>query len=128
VPAQEREVVHHGLDDHYRCVLDEPIPALGGQTPRAAAKTAKGRGVVMAWLRTLEKHAGRQKPKDPMASYDFDWLWREMGVEALQHWAALAPRSPAPERRTRWSAVSGLMQQDIALLECWRTDRGPCNL
>lgn len=83
-PEQEREVVHQGLNDHYRRVLDEPIPALGGETPRAAAKAAKGRAAVVAWLKTLENHSGRQKPGDPMASYDFGWLWRELGVEALR--------------------------------------------
>jgi len=83
-PEQERALLHQTLDDHYRRVLDEPIPALGGKTPRAAAKTAKGRGAVVAWLKTLENHSGRQKPGDPMASYDFGWLWQELDVEALR--------------------------------------------
>ncbi len=83
-PEQEREVVHQGLDAHYRRVLDEPIPALGGKTPRAAAKTANGRGAVVAWLKTLENHSGRQQTGDPMTSYDFGWLWRELGVETLR--------------------------------------------
>ena len=39
--------------DHYRKTLDEPIPALGGQTPRKAVKTAKGRKKVIAWLKML---------------------------------------------------------------------------
>lgn len=83
-PEHEREVVHQGLDAHYHRVLYEPIPALGGKTPRAAAKTAKGRAAVVAWLKTLENHSGRQKPGDPMASYDFGWLWRELGLETLR--------------------------------------------
>jgi len=81
---QERALLHQTLDTHYRRVLDEPIPALGGETPRAAAKTAKGRGPVVAWLKTLENHSGRQKPGDPMGSYDFGWLWRELGIEAMR--------------------------------------------
>jgi hypothetical protein len=83
-PEQERTLVQQMLDDHYRRVLDEPIPALGGMTPRAAAKTAKGRAAVVVWLKTLENHSGQQKPGDPMASYDFGWLWRELGVETLR--------------------------------------------
>jgi hypothetical protein len=83
-PEQERTLVQQMLDDHYRRVLDEPIPALGGKTPRAAAKTAKGRAAVVVWLKTLENHSGRQKPGDPMASYDFGWLWGELGVEDLR--------------------------------------------
>ena len=57
----------------------------GSKTPRAATKTAKGRAAVVVWLKTLENHSGRQKPGDPMASYDFGWLWRELGVKALRH-------------------------------------------
>ena len=83
-PEQEHTLVQQMLDDHYRRVLDEPIPSLGGKTPRAAAETTKGRAAVVAWLKTLENHSGRQKPGDPMASYDFGWLWRELGVEALR--------------------------------------------
>ena len=83
-PEQEQALVRQMLDDHYRRVLDEPIPALGGKTPRAAAKTAKGRAAVVVWLKTLENHSGRQKPGDPMASYDFGWLWGELGVEDLR--------------------------------------------
>jgi hypothetical protein len=83
-PEQERKLVHQGLDDHYRRVLDEPVPALGGKSPRAAAKTAKGREKVAAWLKMLENHAARRGPGDPMASYDIGWMWRELGVEALR--------------------------------------------
>lgn len=83
-PEQERAIVHQGLDDHYRRVLDEPIPTLGGKSPRAAAKTVKGREKVAAWLKSLENHAAHREPGDPMASYDIGWMWRELGVEALR--------------------------------------------
>ena len=33
-PDEERSIVHQVLTDHYRKTLDEPIPALGNQTPR----------------------------------------------------------------------------------------------
>jgi hypothetical protein len=83
-PEEERALVHQGLDDHYRRVLDEPIPALGGKSPLAAAKTPKGREKVAAWLKILENHMARQEPGNPMASYDVGWIWRELGVEALR--------------------------------------------
>ena len=83
-PEQERKLVHQGLDDHYRRVLDEPVPALGGKSPRAAAKTAKGREKVAAWLKMLENHAARREPGDPIGSYDVGWMWRELRVEALR--------------------------------------------
>ena len=68
------------LTDHFRKTLDEPIPALGNQTPRNAVKTAKGRTKVIAWLKMLENQSAQQRPEDPMGAYDFTWLWRELGV------------------------------------------------
>src|SRR5271157_2981826 len=79
-PDEERSIVHQALTDHYRRTLDEPIPALGNQTPRKAVKTAKGRKKVIAWLKMLENQAAQQRPEDPMGAYDFTWLWRELGV------------------------------------------------
>lgn len=83
-PEQERALVHQTLDDHYRRIMDEPIPALGGKSPRAAARTPKGREKVAAWLKTLENHGAHRPPDDPMASYDVGWMWEELGVEALR--------------------------------------------
>ncbi|WP_270933824.1 hypothetical protein [Falsiroseomonas oryzae] len=83
-PEQERVLLHQTLDEHYRRVLDEPIPALGGKSPRAAAQTPKGREKVAAWLKTLENHAAHRAPGDPMGSYDVRWMWAELGVETLR--------------------------------------------
>jgi hypothetical protein len=83
-PKDERALVRQTLDDHYRRVLDEPIPALCGKSPRAAARTAKGRQKVVAWLKLLENHAAQRQAGDPLASYDLSWMWRELGVETLR--------------------------------------------
>lgn len=84
-PEVEREIVHKMLDRQYLAVLDEAVPALGGTSPRAAASTPKGRAKVAAWLKTLENHSGRVRdPADPMASYDFTWVWRELNVLPLR--------------------------------------------
>lgn len=83
-PDQQKTLVSQALDDHYRRVVDEPVPALGGRSPRAAARTPKGREKVAAWLKTLENRAARQPPDDPIANYDFSWMWRELGVEELR--------------------------------------------
>jgi hypothetical protein len=40
-PEDERELIRQSLDNHYQHILDQPIPALGGKSPRAAAKTPK---------------------------------------------------------------------------------------
>lgn len=81
-PEQESALVHQALDEHYRRVLDEPIPALGGKSPRAAAKAPAGREKVAAWLKTLENHAANRPLSDPMGSYDVGWMWRELGLQA----------------------------------------------
>jgi hypothetical protein len=83
-PEEERQVVHAALDQHYRRQLDEPIPALGNISPRRAAKSAKGREKLVAWLKLLENHAARHDPTDPMGSYDLSWIWRELDVADLR--------------------------------------------
>jgi hypothetical protein len=79
-PDEQRAIVHQSLTDHYRKTLDEPIPSLDNQSPRKAVKTAKGRKKVIAWLKMLENHSARQGPDDPMGSYDFTWMWQELGL------------------------------------------------
>ena len=47
-----------------------------------AARTPAGREKLVTWLKFLENRSGSQtNPTDPMATYDFGWLWRELGVE-----------------------------------------------
>ncbi len=78
---ERRTIIHDGLERHYRDLLDEPIPALGNKSPRAAVRTAKGRARVVDWLKTLENHTAKSAGhNDEMATYDFSWLWTELGV------------------------------------------------
>jgi hypothetical protein len=81
----QTKLVHAALDKQYRALLDQPVPMLGNRTPRAAARTAHGRDKLAAWLKHLENRS-RQHPDagDPMASYDFAWLWRELKVTNLR--------------------------------------------
>ncbi len=83
-PEEERAVIRQALDDHYRGVLDERIPMLGNRSPRAAARTAKGRDLVVGWLKSLENHSAGLGTDDPMGGYDFGWMWRELGLEELR--------------------------------------------
>ncbi|MBK1660260.1 hypothetical protein [Paracraurococcus ruber] len=84
-PNDERALIRQTLEDHYRNIIDQPIPSLGGKTPRAAAKSPKGREKVVAWLKTLENHSAKRPAGDPIGEYDFGWMWRELGVEGLRH-------------------------------------------
>jgi hypothetical protein len=79
-PNEERRIIHQGLTDHYLRTLDEPIPSLGNQSPRKAAKTGKGQEKVIGWLKMLENHSAQQGRDDPVGSYDFTWIWKELGL------------------------------------------------
>ena len=79
---ERRTIIHDGLHRHYRDLLDQPIPVLGNKSPRAAVKTAKGRAKVVDWLKTLENHTANSG--DEMATYNFSWLWTELGVDELR--------------------------------------------
>lgn len=78
-------LVHAMLDKQYREILDQPVGMLGDIAPRAAIRTKNGREKVAEWLKYLEnRSASSQNPQDPMATYDFGWMWRELNVENLR--------------------------------------------
>ena len=84
-PEIATPVVHAMLDKQYRETLDEPVGMIGDVSPRAAVKTAEGREKVADWLKFLEnRSASYSDPKDPMATYDFGWMWRELGIQDLR--------------------------------------------
>ncbi|MFT5085404.1 MAG: hypothetical protein ACI9Y1_003465, partial [Lentisphaeria bacterium] len=65
------------MGQHYRNILDDPIPMLGGKTPRECAKDPQSREQVTRWLKSLEK---RSAPQDVTSEldYDFEWMWKEL--------------------------------------------------
>jgi hypothetical protein len=85
-PEVQTKLVHDMLDRQYRSLLDEPVPMLGDISPRAAARSARGRTDLAVWLKNLENHSrNAPEPNDPMATYDFSWLWRELKIEHLRN-------------------------------------------
>ena len=85
-PDVQAKLVHAMLDKQYRALLDEPIPMLGDVSPRAAARSAQGRRNLAAWLKHIENRSrNAPDPNDPMATYDFTWLWRELNLEQLRN-------------------------------------------
>lgn len=85
-PEVQTELVHDMLDRQYRSLLNEPVPMLGDISPRAAARSARGRTNLAVWLKHLENHSSQvPDPNDPMATYDFTWLWRELKIEHLRN-------------------------------------------
>ena len=83
-PEIQTKLVHATLDKQYRALLEQPVPMLGNLTPRAAARTKSGRQKLAVWLKHLENRSQQPAATDPMATYDFAWLWRELRVEDLR--------------------------------------------
>ncbi len=84
-PEIAEQAVHQFMDRQYRETLDQPVSMLGNKTPRQAAKSAAGRQKVAEWLKYLENQSSRQpNPADPMATYNFEWMWHELGVVDLR--------------------------------------------
>ncbi len=76
-------MTHEFLDQHYRDTLDQPVPSLGGKSPRQSVRSAAGKKAVVAWLKLLENRtAGQRNPH--LAEYDFSWMWEELALEALR--------------------------------------------
>jgi hypothetical protein len=81
---EERAVLHATLDRHYMNLLDEPVPMLGNTSPFSAAKTARGREKLVAWLKVLENGAARHASGTSMGDYDLSWMWEELGITELR--------------------------------------------
>jgi hypothetical protein len=79
-PAIAMQITHDYMDKHYRETLDAPVPALGGKSPRQAVRTAAGREKLTQWLKLLENRSD-QHGEDPIAKYDFSWMWTELGLQ-----------------------------------------------
>ena len=66
-------------EKHYRSWVDEKIPALGGRTPREAARgNAKDREALALLLADLENHEARVPEAQRL---DVSALRRELGLE-----------------------------------------------
>jgi hypothetical protein len=82
---EHRAIIHETMDRHYRETLNEPVPALGNKSPRAAVKTKSGRAKVVNWLKMLENRSAEAgESNHAMASYSFDWMWAELGIAELR--------------------------------------------
>lgn len=80
----EIRIVRDAMDAHYRETLDLPVKMLGGVSPHAAVRTAKGKEKVAAWLKHIENQNHRS-PNEAMAGYDFTWMWQELRILDRRH-------------------------------------------
>jgi len=74
------ELTAQFYEDHYRKWVDEPLPALGGRTPRAAARLGSARPKLIALLKSMENMSARQR-RESQPTYNFGWMWGELGLE-----------------------------------------------
>lgn len=65
---------------NYRSWSDTPLPALGGRTPRHAARLKTTRPQLVALLKDMETRVERQR-REGRPAYDFTWMWQELGLE-----------------------------------------------
>ncbi|MGH7366119.1 MAG: SEC-C metal-binding domain-containing protein [Candidatus Rokuibacteriota bacterium] len=79
-PAVQAQVVGAYYEQHYRAWVDTPLPALGGQAPREAARSRAGRPRVVALLKDMESLSARQR-REGHPAYDFGWMWGELGLD-----------------------------------------------
>lgn len=77
-PPGAAQIVRSFKERHYRNWADEALPALNGQTPRQAMRSAAGRERVDVLLKDMENRESRL-PEDHR--YDFKHLRRELGLE-----------------------------------------------
>ena len=85
IPPHEMErIVHDMLTREYTKTLDEPVPALSHKTPRVLACTKAGRVKGADWLKYIENGAAKSGTADPMGTYDFTWMWEELGLSDLR--------------------------------------------
>ena len=73
-------LLHPRLERHYRRSLDEPIPMLGDVSPRMAVQSEEGRERVITWLKYLENTEERHARETGQPTFDFTWMWRELGI------------------------------------------------
>ncbi len=78
-PADEVRLLSDFAAKHLRRWLDEPLPALGGETPREAADGER-RGDVIRLVRGIENRADRDRRHGKPAA-DIVWLRAELAID-----------------------------------------------
>lgn len=77
----DREMVQEIYRKIYSGWADEPIPALGGETPRQAVESAEGREKVIELLKLYEgdeRNKAQQEDREPAS---FQFLWDAVGLD-----------------------------------------------
>ncbi len=78
-PVEERRLLSGFMTDHMRRWLDEPLPALGGETPREAAMGER-RDDVLRLVRRIENQADRSRRRGEPGVH-VEWLRAELAID-----------------------------------------------
>ena len=65
-------------EEHMRHWLDDSIPALGGLTPREAARLPRERAKLETLLKEFEQHESHLPEEQRI---DLRWVWEALGFE-----------------------------------------------
>jgi hypothetical protein len=82
-PAVEQQVLADYYEQTYRKFPDERVPALGGMTPRAAARDPSRRQHLIAVMKT-HLHGLDELKRDRGVAVDIGWLLDELGLPELK--------------------------------------------
>ncbi len=79
MPPEVAQAVQRFLNNYYRRWVDEPLPALGGDTPREACRTREGRSQVLEILKLLE-NLEEKKRRAGKPYIEVSMIRRELGL------------------------------------------------
>jgi len=79
-PKELAQAIAGVVKRSYAKWADEPIPALNGQTPRQAIKTAAGLERVKGLLRSYEDGESRNAAQQGRGEISYQFLWDELGL------------------------------------------------
>ena len=79
-PEAMAALMEQVLRGHYAHWCDEPIPALGGKTPRQAIATPAGLERVKGLLREYEAGEAAMAARDGRREVSFQFLWDALGI------------------------------------------------
>ncbi len=83
-PEVLAEAIEKALHRTYANWSDEPIPALGGKTPRQALATATGRERVRGLLRSYEAGEKVQAAQQGRREISYTFLWETLGLDRAE--------------------------------------------
>jgi SEC-C motif/Protein of unknown function (DUF2384) len=75
------QAIEQTLGKYYANWCDEPIPALGGKTPRETIATPAGLERVKGLLRSYEDGERRQSTDQRRPAFSYQFLWDGLGIE-----------------------------------------------